>query len=214
MEGCRPRLAAGRGLQGAAPGTNGGPTCAGAAGTSPKVAPARAREVTSRARRPEGDPARGGGGGASAGRPRPQGAGPMRGAGPLGRGRLALPLAGAGSFIFIRRVRGGPRVPAAPRPRAADPSPAEAPAPVGRPRLPPPGGSFHLVTTQKCVAPAPPPPHLCPGRGVSSLGRQGGGARGGVAPPSWGRSIGMWLTLPFLPSSNLALIIILIFKTK
>lgn len=207
------RLAVGRGLQGAAPGTKGGPTCAGGAGTSPEVAPARAREVTSRARRPEGGPARGGGRGVS-GQTTPPGAGPRRGAGPMGRGRLALPLAWAGSFIFMQRVTGGPRVPAAPRPRAADPSPAEAPAPVGRPRLPPPGGSFHLVTTQKCVSPAPPPPRLCPGRGVSSLGRQRGGPRGGAAPPSWGRAIGMRLTLPFLPSSNLELVTILIFKTK
>lgn len=52
-----------------------------------------------------------------------------------------------------------------------DPAPAEAQAPVGRPRLPLRGGSFHLVTTQKCVAAAPPSVVPAPGCvcGVSSL---------------------------------------------
>lgn len=205
----RPRLATGRGLQGAAPGTKGGPTCAGGAGTSPKVAPARAREVTSRARQPEGGPARAGGG-ASSGRVRPQGEGQRLGGGATGLGPPRTSARRGRLFIFIRRVRGGAWIPATPRPRAADPSPAEAPAPVGRPRLPPPGGSFHLVTTQKCVAPAPPPPRFCSGRGVSSLGRQRGGARRGAAPPSCDRSIGMQQTLPFLLSSNLAGVITVI----
>lgn len=169
-------------------------------------APARSRP--GRASRKEAP--RGTGGGASSGRVRPQGEGQRRGGGAT---RLGPPRTSARRgplFIFIRRVRGGAWIPAMPRPRAADPSPAEAPAPVGRPRLPPPGGSFHLVTTQKCVAPAPPPPRFCSGRGVSSLGRQGGGARRGAAPPSCDRSIGMQQTLRFLPSSNLAEVITVI----
>lgn len=89
--------------------------CGGRAGTSPKVAPARAREVTSRARRPEGGPARGGGRGVI-GQTTPPGRGATAGAGPLDRSRLALPLARAGSFIFIKTGEG--RVPC---PRGAPP---------------------------------------------------------------------------------------------
>lgn len=65
----------------------------------------------------------------------------------------------------------GSSSPAAPPPSAWDPAPAEAQAPVGRPRLPLWGGSFHLVTTQKCVAAAPPSVVPAPGCvcGVSSL---------------------------------------------
>lgn len=55
------------------------------------------------------------GAGRWAGRPRPghapQAPGPRRGRRQSGRGRPALPLAPAGSFIFMRRVRGGARVP-------------------------------------------------------------------------------------------------------
>lgn len=74
---------------------------------------------------------------------------------------------------------------AALRPPAADPAPA------GRPWLPPRGGSFHLVTTQKCVAPAPPPPHTGPGVSPPSEDRGWGGDWDGRVPPPWGRSLGM-----------------------
>lgn len=71
------------------------------------------------------------------------------------------------SFIFMNRWRRGPARPQRPAlalnapPPAWDPAPAEAQAPAGRPRLPLWGGSFHLVTTQKCVAAAPPCPRVC-----------------------------------------------------
>lgn len=56
---------------------------------------------------------------------------------------------------------GGARLSLSAPPPAWDPASAEAQAPAGRPRLPLWGGSFHLVTTQKCVAAAPPCPRVC-----------------------------------------------------
>lgn len=204
-----PGLAAGPRFRGAAPGTKDCPTCAGGAGTSPRAASARTREVTSGACQPEKGPARGRRGGTFAATPRPSGRGPNAEAGSAGPARLTFPLTPAGSFIFMRRVKGGTRSPAAPRPLAACPAPLEAPAPVGRPRLPPRGGSFHLVTTQKCVAPAPPPPRPCPRLGGGFLpweGRRGGSSFLGQVRGDPG------LAAPSFPPSKIAPVIILIFK--
>lgn len=153
---------------------------------------ARARKVTSGSRRPEGGPERVGRRGVPA-RPRPSGRSSRRGRGQ--RVGVALHFRSPHLFIFIKWAWAGPVSwprPApgiAPHPR--DPAPAEARAPVGRPWLPPLGGSFHLVQTQKCVALVPPPLRPYPVRRVSSLGRQEGLARagGGFSPD---RSVGMW----------------------
>lgn len=183
--GRRPRLGAGPAFRGAAPGTKDCPTCAGGVGTSPRAAPARTRAVTSGACQPEKGLSRGGRGGTFVSMPRLSGRGPTAEAESAGPGPPHT-SAGPGRLIHIHeRVKGGTRVPPAPR----RPAPAEAPAPVGRPRLPPRGGSFHLVTTQKCVAPAPPPPRPCPGRGGG--GGLFPGKAGGAAPPSWGTSLGI-----------------------
>lgn len=74
---------------------------------------------------------------------------------------LALPRRVSRLIHIYEPVEAGPGSPSAPRPPAWDPAPAEAQAPAGRPRLPLWGGSFHLVTTQKCVAAAPPCPRVC-----------------------------------------------------
>lgn len=81
-------LAGGPGLRVRAPGTKCSPTCAGGAGASPRMAPARAHEVTSGARRPEEGLAWGGGekGVDFAARPRPSSHGSSAGAGPAGPG--------------------------------------------------------------------------------------------------------------------------------
>lgn len=130
---------------------------------------------------------------------------PRRGRSHPGRHRLALSLARAGSFIFIRLGGAGPGFPAAPcpppLPRLWIPPRRRLRPQVGRPQLPPRGGSFHLVTTQKCVAPAPPPPRPCPGGGGLLPGKAGGAGPRGTAPPSWGRSVGIGLTLPSLAAS-------------
>lgn len=104
-------------------------------------------------------------------------------AGPASPAAL-FPLAAGASCIFMTEAWPGPGT-AELRPPAADPAPA------GRPWLPPRGGSFHLVTTQKCVAPAPPPPHTGPGVSPPWEEWGWGGDWGGRIPPPWGRSLGM-----------------------
>lgn len=145
-----------------------------AASSSPRQAVEHTREVTSRARPAGRRPPSGTAGGV--GHPRlatPSAARlPRCGQSQQGWGPLALPPPVA-SFIFIIFMRGGggARLALGAPPPTWDPAPAEAQAPVGRPRLPLRGGSFHLVTTQKCVAAAPPSVVPAPGCvcGVSSL---------------------------------------------
>lgn len=133
------------------------------------------REFTSRARRAGRRPPSGTAGGV--GHPRLATLSAARllrcGQSQQGWGPLALPPPVA-SFIFIIFMRGEwgrARLARGAPPPTWDPAPAEAQAPVGRPRLPLRGGSFHLVTTQKCVAAAPPSVVPAPGCvcGVSSL---------------------------------------------
>lgn len=107
----------------------------------------------------------------------------------LGSARTSAPSRLIHSHHIHEVTGAGPGSPAAPRPPVWDPAPAEAQAPVGRPRLPLWGGSFHLVTTQKCVAAAPPCPRVCLWGLLPA--REGAEARGRTAPLPWERSVEM-----------------------
>lgn len=181
-----PGLAAGPGLRGAAPGTKGRPYLCWGCGHLPPKAPARAREVTSGARRPEGGPARGGWGGLSA-----AGQGPQ----PLGRGGGGASQAGAASHFrslppvihIHERVRGGAqgRGPA-PRPQARIPPRRRLRPQWGAPgfRLGEGVSTWSRLKNVSLLLLRPLIPAL---EGVSSLGRQEGRLLlPGADPWGWG----------------------------
>lgn len=203
-------------VSGVAPGTKDCPTCAGGAGTSPRAAPPRTREVTSGACRPEKGSARAGGEGRSplchAPRPRALGGG---GASPA---RTASHFRWpGGSFIFMRRVRGGTRVPRRARPPGRRSSPGGGSGPSGAPPASASGREFPLGHDSKMCRSRSSAPSSLPwarGRGkraegLSQRSRQDG--RGGSSFLGQVRG-DSGLTAPSFAPSKIAPVIILIFK--
>lgn len=214
-----PGLAAAPGFQGVAPGTKDCPTCAGGAGTSPRAAPTRTREVTSGAGQPEKGPARAGGAGRSTPRhaPRPWALG--GGGGGASRARTASRFRWPGrSFIFMRRVRGGTRVPRRARPPGRESSPGGDSGPSGAPPASASGREFPLGHDSKMCRSRSSAPSSLPwarGRGKSAEGLSQGSRedrRGGSSFPGQVRG-DSGLTAPSFAPSKIAPVIILSFKT-
>lgn len=204
-----PGLAAGPGLPGAAPGTKERPYLCWGCDRLPPKAPARAREITSGARRPEGGPARVGRSGRSSATPRPSGQMAAAGAEPASQGP---PHTSARSRQLIHihdedEGRGpGPRP--APRPRARIPPRRRLRPQWGAPgfRLGEGVSTWSRLKNVSFLLHRPLIPAL---EGVSSLGRQEGRLLLPGAGP-WGSGLTPPSFLPSLPPSETASVIILI----